>query len=183
MSSADCCGAVREDVSALSPTPGHPAELARSAVIPSVHWRPIDQAPSVCKWGTSRSRARSSQLYHTSYRVHVIRPARSFHAAFRPHLAVTPWRFPCSPAPRTPGQETFTPEHDSLHGTHARGELLVKGASFLPVSSNALIDAEAPPAQRFPRSCGRLRHQWLLFQELEAHNASMVEEYTQRILL
>ena len=48
------------------------------------------------------------------------RPARSFHASFRPHLTVTPLRFPCPSAPRTPGQGTFTPKHDSMHGTHAR---------------------------------------------------------------
>ena len=68
------------------------------------------------------SRASSPRRYHTSYRVRVPRPARSFHASFRPHLAVTPWRFPCPSAPRTPGRGTFTHEHDSMHGTHARAE-------------------------------------------------------------
>jgi hypothetical protein len=39
MPSADFCEAVREDASALSPSPGHPADLPRSAVIPSGHRR------------------------------------------------------------------------------------------------------------------------------------------------
>jgi hypothetical protein len=122
MPSADRCGAVRGDSSALSPETGHPADLPRSAVRPSVHRRPMYQAQSSCGWRTSRSRARSSRLYHTSYRVRVPRPARSFHASFRPHLAVTPWRFPCPSAPRTPGQGTFTPKHDRMHGTHATAQ-------------------------------------------------------------
>jgi hypothetical protein len=84
-------------------------------------------------------RARSPRLSHTAYPVRVPRPACSFHAAFRPHLAVTPWRCPCPAAPRPPGQETCTPEHDRMHGTHARGELLGKSASFFPVSSTALL--------------------------------------------
>ena len=123
MPSADFYGAVREDSSALSPLRGHPADLPRSAVIPSVHRRRIYTAQSLCGWRTSRSRARSSRLYHTSYRVRVPRPARSFHASFRPHLAVTPLRFPCPSAPRIPGRGTFTPEHDSMHGTHAPAHL------------------------------------------------------------
>jgi hypothetical protein len=120
MPSADFCGAVREDSSALSSTPGHPADLPRSAVRPSVHSRPIDTAQSSCGGRTSRARARSSRLSHTSYRVRVPRPARAFHASFRPHLAVTPLRFPCPSAPRIPGQGTFTPKHDSMHGTHGQ---------------------------------------------------------------
>jgi hypothetical protein len=122
MPSADFCGAVREDASALSPSPGHPADLPWSAVIPSVHRRRIDQARPNCGWRALLSRASSPQAYHTSYPVRVPRPARSFHAAFRPHLAVTPWRFPGPSAPRTPGQGTCTPKHDSMHGTHARHE-------------------------------------------------------------
>ena len=55
-----------------------------------------------------------------SYPVRVPRPARSFHAAFRRPLTRTPLRFPCPSAPRIPGQGTCTPEHDSMHGTHAR---------------------------------------------------------------
>ena len=65
----------------------------------------------------------SSRAYHTSYPVRVPRPAPSFHASFRPHLTVTPWRFPCPSAPRTPGQGTFTPKHDRMHGTHVRVKL------------------------------------------------------------
>jgi hypothetical protein len=101
---------------------GHPADLPRSAVLPSVHRRRIYQAPSSYGWRTSRSRARSSRLCHTSYPVRVPRPAPSFHAAFRPHRTVTPWRFPCPSAPRIPGRGTCTPTHDRMHGTHAHAE-------------------------------------------------------------
>jgi hypothetical protein len=118
MPSADFCRAVREDCSALSPLTGHPTDLLRYAVIPSVHRRRIDQVRRACGWRTLWWRAHSSRAYHTSDPVCVPRPARSFHAAFRPHLAVTPWRFPCPSAPRTPGRGTCTPEHDSMHGTH-----------------------------------------------------------------
>jgi hypothetical protein len=99
--------------------PGHPADLPWSAVRPSVHRRRLYKAQSLCGWRTSRSRARSSRRSHTSYPVRVPRPAPSFHASFRPHLTVTPVRFPCPSAPRTPEQGTFTPEHDRMHGTHA----------------------------------------------------------------
>jgi hypothetical protein len=123
MPSADFCEAVREDSSALSPTPGHPADLPRSAVIPSVPRRRIYTVRPSCGWRTSWWRAHSSRAYHTSYPVRVPRPAPSFHASFRPHLTVTPWRFPCPSAPRTPGRGTFTPKHDSMPGTHRdRGE-------------------------------------------------------------
>ena len=97
-----------------------PADLPWSAVVPSVHRRRMYKARPNCGWRASRSRASSPQAYHTSYPVRVPRPARSFHASFGPHLAVTPLRFPGPSAPRTPGQGTFTPEHDSMHGTHAR---------------------------------------------------------------
>jgi len=122
MPSADFYGAVREDSSALSPGSGHPVDLPRSAVIPSVHRRRIYKVRPSCGWRTSWLRAHSSRTYHTSYPVRVPRPAPSFHAAFRPHLAVTPLRFPCPSAPRIPGRGTCTPEHDRMHGTHARHE-------------------------------------------------------------
>jgi hypothetical protein len=85
------------------------------------------EAPDVystphCGWRALRSRASSSRASHTSYPVRVPRPARAFHAAFRSHLAVTPWHFPGPSAPRTPGPETCTPKHDRMHGTHARHE-------------------------------------------------------------
>jgi hypothetical protein len=65
-------------------------------------------------------RAHSSRAYHTSDPVRVPRPAHSFHASFRPHLTVTPLRFPCPSAPLIPGQRTFTSKHYGMHGTHAR---------------------------------------------------------------
>jgi hypothetical protein len=117
--SADFCEAVREDSSALSPSPGHPAALPRSAVIPSGHRRRIDKVHPSCGWRTSWLRAHASRASHTSYPVRGPRPAPSFHASFRPHLTVTPWRFPCPSAPRTPGRGSFTPKHDRMHGTHA----------------------------------------------------------------
>jgi hypothetical protein len=118
--SADCCEVVREDGSALSPLPGHPAALPRSAVRPSVPRRRRYQARPHCGWRALLWRARSPRAYHPSYPVRVPRPAPSFHASFRPHLAVTPWRCPWPSAPRTPGQETVTPKHDRMHGTHAK---------------------------------------------------------------
>ena len=99
--------------------PGHLADLPGSAVLPSVHRRRMDQAQPSCGWRAVRWRARSPRLYHTSYPVRVPRPAPAFHASCRPHLTVTPWRFPGPSAPRTPGRETCTPKHDRMHGTHA----------------------------------------------------------------
>jgi hypothetical protein len=119
---ADFCETVREDYSTPSPQCGPLAALPWSAVIPSVHRRRIYQAQPNGGWRALLVRASSPRLSHTSDPVRVPRPARAFHAAFRPHLTVTPWRFPCPSAPRTPGQKTFTPEHDSMHGTHAGPE-------------------------------------------------------------
>ena len=119
MPSADFCGAVREDCSALSPCQDTP-QISRGKLS---YRRCIDAGfikhSPIVDGGLHWSRARSPRLYHTSYPVRVPRPAPSFHASFRPHLTVTPLRFPCPSAPRTPGQETFTPKHDSMHGTHA----------------------------------------------------------------
>ena len=122
MPSADFCGAVRADCSALSPLPGHPADLPRSAVRPSVHRRRISKVRPSCGGRTLWSRAHSSRAYHPSSPVRVPRPAPSCHAAFRPHRAVTPWRFPGPSAPRRPGRGTFTPKHDRMPGTHAGPE-------------------------------------------------------------
>jgi hypothetical protein len=147
MSSADFCGAVREDSSALSPGPGHPTDLPRSAVRPSVQRRRIDHAQSACGWRALLSRASSPRRYHTSYQVRVPRPAPSLHAPFRPHLVVTPWRFTCLSAPRTPGQGTCTPKHVSMHGTHA-----------IELSGTVLCAASAP-ASGSP--AGQPRHQMI----------------------
>jgi len=144
MPPADSCLPVRDDLSSLSPT-GQQAGLPRSAVIPSVHRRPIYKAPSDCGWRALLSRASSPRRYHTSYQVRVPRPAHSLHASFRPHLAVTPLRFTCLSAPRTPGQGTCTPKHVSMHGTHAI-EL-----------SGAVLCAASAPASGEP--AGQPRHQ------------------------
>src|SRR5262245_44097286 len=61
--------------------------------------------------------------------------------------AVAPWRFPCPSAPCTLGQETFIPEHDSMHGTHAQAEARATGyrptpatkRTLWPVASSAVI--------------------------------------------
>jgi hypothetical protein len=98
-----------------------------------------------------RSRARSPRRYHPSSPVRVPRPAPSFPAAFRPHRAVTPWRFPGPAAPRTPGQETCTPKHDRMHGTHASSEAratpdhlpLAPAAPLWPVASSASLGGAA----------------------------------------
>ena len=121
MPSADFCGALRR-IPPPSVRSGHPADLPGSAVIPSGHRRRMYQAQPHCGWRAVRLRASSPRLYHTSYPVRVPRPARAFHASFRPHLTVTPWRFPGPSPPRTPGQETCTPKHDRMHGTHAGHE-------------------------------------------------------------
>ena len=60
--SADCCGAVRGDSSALSPRRGHPTDLPWSAVIPSVQRRRMYTAQPTCGWRALRSRARSPRL-------------------------------------------------------------------------------------------------------------------------
>jgi hypothetical protein len=135
MPSADFYGADREDYSSLSPVIGHPADLPWSAVIPSVHRRRIYKARPNCGWRALRSRARSPRAYHTSYPVRVPLPARSFHASFRPHLAVTPLRFPGPAAPRTPGQGTCTPEHDSMHGIHAQAHRRCQASGAAPGSA------------------------------------------------
>ena len=80
-----------------SPLPGHPADLPRSAVIPSVPRRPIDQAQSHCGWRALLSRARSPRLYHTSDWVRYPCPAPAFHAVLQtpPHgdALALPWSF------------------------------------------------------------------------------------------
>ena len=99
--------------------PGHPADRPRSVARPSGHRRRIDPARPSCGWRTLGWRAHSSRASHTSSPVRVPRPAPAFHASFKPHLAVTPWRFPGPSAPRIPGRGTFTPKHDHMPGTHA----------------------------------------------------------------
>jgi hypothetical protein len=99
MPSAECCGALREYPSSLRSTPGHPTDRPGSAVRPSGHRCRLHHVrPS---WGgrTWWWRAHSSRAYHLSYPIRVPRPAPSFHAAFKPHLAVTPGRFPGPSAP------------------------------------------------------------------------------------
>jgi hypothetical protein len=122
-SPADVCGAVRKDAPTLRPPTGYTTALPQSAGMPSVHRRPTHQVQSHCGCGASQSRARSSRLCHPTDRVRVLRSAHTFHAAFRPHLAVTPLHFTGPSAPRTPGQGTFSTTHDRMHSTHAPGSV------------------------------------------------------------
>ena len=55
--------------------------------------RQIYKAHPTRRWRTSRSRARSSQVHHTSYLVPVRRPTALDWASSRPHLAMTPLPF------------------------------------------------------------------------------------------
>jgi len=105
MPSADCCWMVREALAPLSQFPWHATsqgilQLSRGK---SQHRLRIDAGftkQSLSGWRTLWLRAHSSQDCHASYPVRVPRPAHSFHASFRPHLTVTPLRFPCpSPPP------------------------------------------------------------------------------------
>jgi hypothetical protein len=186
-----------QDSSALSPSPGHPAELPRSAVIPSVHRRWIYKVRPSCEWRTSWLRAHSSQAYHTSYPVRVPRPAPPFHASFRPHLTVTPLRFPCPSAPRTPGRGTFTPKHDSMHGTHAEerrpdisGRLFscscepqkpcareakpaARGRGAAPTTPASTQESGYKVRNESPAGCGELRRPWLGQLKYKVHIGSV----------
>ncbi len=105
MPSADCCWMVREIFIALSHFPwpatsqGVPP-LSRGKSQPLLRLDAGFTKHSLSGWRTWWLRAHSSQDCHASYPVRVPRPAHSFHAAFRPHFAVTPLRFPCPSPPR-----------------------------------------------------------------------------------
>jgi hypothetical protein len=87
MPSADFCRAVREDYSPLSPAywDNRPISQGKTQNVPRIGAGFIKHTP--CGWRTSRSRARSSRVCHTSYPVPVRRPARLDWASSRPHLA------------------------------------------------------------------------------------------------
>jgi hypothetical protein len=106
-------------------------------------------------------------------------------APFRPHLVVTLWRFPCPSAPRTPGRGTFTPEHDSMHGTHAAGERRPTGTdtrstpepALWAVRSSGLLDAGAVYSLLLPCPCPlaaahQRRGARLMYHTAVAHSAS-----------
>jgi hypothetical protein len=86
--SADVCRSVRTDPSALSPTYGDNRQISQGQTPngPRIDAGLIKHTP--CGWRTSRSRARSSRVCHTSYPVPVRRPARVDGASSRPHLTV-----------------------------------------------------------------------------------------------
>ena len=116
---ADFCGAVREDSAARRPGQDTPP-IARGQ-LPDRRCLDagfITHAPAVDGGLGGGVPSLLSVPHLVSGRVP--RPAPAFHAAFRPHLAVTPWRFPGPPAPRIPGRGTCTPKHDNMPGTHAR---------------------------------------------------------------
>ena len=70
-------------------------------------------------WRTSRSRARSSRVYHTSSPAPVRRSTSLDGASSRPHLAVTPVPFSSPAAALTPGTGTCTP-FVLCHAWHTR---------------------------------------------------------------
>jgi hypothetical protein len=124
MPSADCCWTVREALASLSQFPWH----ATSQGIPQLSRGKSQSRPRIdagftkqplSGWRTLWSRAHSSQNCHASYPVRIPRPARSFHASFRPHLAVTPLRFPC-PSPPPGWTEDFHLQA-LRHARHTRG--------------------------------------------------------------
>ena len=150
MPSADFCGAVSEDCSPLSPAQDTP-EISRGQ---RSYLRCIDAGLTStprCGWRTLWWRAHSSRAYHTSYPVCVPRPAPSFQAAFRPHLAVTPWRFPGPSAPCKPGRGTFTPKHDTCtaHTPGVSRALLRVGSMLLFGKPRCARDLRAAPRVPF----------------------------------
>lgn len=120
MPPADVCEAGRGDAAARSPMPGHPADLPRSAVLPSIPRRRIDHVCPMVDGGLCGCVPTRPERTILRLRFRVSRPAPSFHASFGPHLTVTSWRCPGPSAPHTPGEGTFTPKHDCMHGTYAR---------------------------------------------------------------
>src|SRR5919198_2945338 len=88
MPSADVCRSVRTDPSALSPAYWDDRQISQGKTqnVPRIDAGFIKHTP--CGWRTSRSRARSSRVCHTSYPVPVRRPARLDWASSRPHLTV-----------------------------------------------------------------------------------------------
>ena len=148
MPSADSSHGVRKDDSSLSQFPWHAtfrgtweASRGKRSYCRCIDAGCIKHSPVVDGGLHGRVPARPD-VYHTLYPVRVPRPAPSFHAAFRCPLAKTPLRFPCPSAPRTPGQETFTPEHDRMHGTHAGRQLLPEAGAkrtLLAVSLQTLV--------------------------------------------
>jgi hypothetical protein len=96
MPSADSSAGISAPYAALSPLPWHATSLGTAEASRGTRSsrrcrdRRMYKAPPMCGWRTSRSCARSSRRYHTSYPVRAPRPAPSFHAAFRRPLARTP---------------------------------------------------------------------------------------------
>jgi hypothetical protein len=84
---ADFSHRVRVDYSSLSHHDGTwETSRGKTQSFPRVDAGFIKYTP--CGWRTSRSRARSSRVHHTSYPVPVRRPARVDWASSRPHLVV-----------------------------------------------------------------------------------------------
>jgi hypothetical protein len=88
MPSADFCWPLSADLSGLSPSllDNQPISQGKTQHVPRVDAGFLQYTPG--GWGTSRSRARSSRVHHTSYPVPVRRPARVDWASSRPHLTV-----------------------------------------------------------------------------------------------
>ena len=86
--SADFCWPLSANLSALSPflLDNQQISQGKTQNVPRVDAGFIKCTP--CGWRTSRSRARSSRVHHTSYPVPVRRPARLDWASSRLHLTV-----------------------------------------------------------------------------------------------
>ena len=96
---ADFFLAVRADHSTLSQFLPHAesqgarkTSRGKTQNVPRVDAEFIKHTPTG-RWRTSRSRARSSRVYHTSDPVRIPRPALLDWASFRPHLTMTPLPF------------------------------------------------------------------------------------------
>src|SRR4029450_4993700 len=134
MPSADSAPGISADDSALSqfpsPAPSHgTGEVSRGK---SWSFRRVDarctkHTPSEER--TALLRANSSQACHAWYRVPVRRPASSFHASFRHHLAVVPLRFP-SPSASPAWREDFH-LRAPRHARHTRQASAAAGSGRL----------------------------------------------------
>jgi hypothetical protein len=108
MPSADFCGALRKDCSPLSPMQGHPADLPRSAVIPSVHRRRIDQVRPVVDGGLRGGVPTRPERTTPHIRFVFVAPRVWIGLPPDPTSRWTLLPFSSPSAPRTPGTRTFT---------------------------------------------------------------------------
>src|SRR5712692_805231 len=155
MPSADCCWTVREPCASLSQFPWHATSQGilqlsqgKSQSLLRIDAGFTKQPRS--GWRTLWLRAHSSQGCHASYPVRVPRPTHSFHASFRPHLAVTPLRFPC-PSPPLGWTEDFHLQA-LRHARHTRSQSPF-AAHTEPIRVHPEPQAGGNTVQRVVRHC------------------------------